>query len=97
MRRRKTLASVSHTLSELISTMGSTPLYFTAGYNNKDHFDVVSEKITEVVKTHNKVLGYFGIKQLKDGEYRLGVVVYPDEATRLRDEKKGVSYDRVCF
>lgn len=97
MRQRKTLSSVSHTLSDLISTMGATPLYFSAGYNNKDHIDVVSEKIEEVVKAHDKVLGYFAIKQTKDGEYRLGVVVYPDEATRRRDEKKGVDYERVCF
>lgn len=97
MRRRKTLATISNQLSDLVGSMGTTPLYFSASYNNKDHFDVVSEKIEDVVKAHGRILGYIGIRQGRDGEYKIGVVVYPDAATQRKDEQKGVDYERVCF
>lgn len=97
MKRRKTLATISHQLSELVQSMGDTPLYFTAGYNNKDPFEVLSEKLTDVVKSHNRIVGYIGLRKVNDDEYKVGVVVYPDADTQRRDEKKGVNYDRVCF
>lgn len=96
MKRRKTLATISHQLSELVQSMGDTPLYFTAGYNNKDQFDVVSEKLRDVVEVHGKIVGYIGLRKV-DADYKIGVVVYPDAETQRRDEKKGVNYDRVCF
>lgn len=96
MKRRKTLATISHQLSELVQSMGESPLYFTAGYNNKDPFDVVSEKLTDVVKSHDKILGYIGLRKVDD-EYKIGIVVYPNAETQRLDEKKGVNYDRVCF
>lgn len=97
MQRRKTLATISHQLSELVQSMGDAPLYFTAMYNNKDPFEIVSEKLTDVVKSHNRILGYIGLRKVPDGEFKIGVVVYPDAETQRRDEKKGVNYDRVCF
>lgn len=96
MKRRKTLATISHQLSELVQSMGETPLYFTARYNNKDPFEVLSEKLTDVVTSHNRIVGYIGLRKVDD-EYKIGVVVYPDAETQRRDEKKGVDYDRVCF
>lgn len=96
MKRRKTLATISHQLSELVQSMGDTPLYFTAGYNNKDQFDVVSEKLRDAVEVHGKIVGYIGLRKV-DEDYKIGVVVYPDAETQRRDEKKGVNYDRVCF
>lgn len=97
MKPRKTLASVSHQLNDLVSSMEATPLYFSAPYDNRQNFDVVSEKVTGLVESHKRVLGWVGIRKTKDDEYKIGVVVYPDEATRTKSEKKGVSYDRVCF
>ena len=97
MKRRKTLASLSQQLSELIVTMGSAPLYFSSEYDGDDGVDVVSEKMNEIVSSHNKILGYFRIKCDDKGTQRLGVVVYPSVEVQRKDEIKGVNYDRMCF
>ena len=95
-RQRRTLAVVTSKLEEVVSAMQSSALYFSAYYDNKTHIDFVSEKIHEVVTHHNKVLGWWGIKEI-DGEYKLSVVVYENHAAEERDRKKGIDYERSCF
>lgn len=95
-RQRRTLAVVLSKLEDVVSSMQSTALYFSANYDNKTHIDLVSEAVAEVVSHHNKVLGWWGIKEI-NGDYKLGVVVYEDHQAEERDRKKGVNYERRCF
>ena len=97
MQQRKTLATISRQLRDLVSTMGSAPIVYYAPFDNKVPFDLVSEAIHDITESHNRVLGYIRVRNLGDGVMKLGVVVYPDEATQRKDEIKGVNYDRVCF
>lgn len=96
MKQRKTLAAISHQLNNLVSSMGNDPLYYSAPYDNKQAFDVLSDAVHEVVEANHRVVGWVGVKKVNE-HYRVGVVVYPDENTRRKAETKGVNYDRMCF
>lgn len=95
-RQRRTLAVVMSKLEDVVSTMSSPALYFSAYYDNKSNIDIVSEKISEVVSHHGKVLGGWMIKPI-DNDYKLGVVVYENDAAAERDRKKGINYERCGF
>lgn len=96
-RQRKTLAMVMNRLEDAVETMQSPALYFSALYDNRTRFDLVSEKISEVVSRYNKVLGWWQIKDIGNGEFKLGVVVYNDNKAEQEDIKRGVDYERYCF
>lgn len=91
----RTLAAVCSKLEDMIVGSDAPAIYFSALYDNKTPFDVVSDKIGEIAKHHKKIVGWIGLDNSTDT--RLGVVIYRDEQARLTDEKRGIKYDRYCF
>lgn len=92
-RQRRTLAIVMSKLEDVVSSMSSEALYFSTYYDNKSSIDIVSAKIQEIVSHYNKVLGTWAIKT-EDNGHKLWVVVYENEQAALRDQKKGIAYER---
>lgn len=66
MKQRKTLAAISHQLNNLVSSMGRDPLYYSAPYDNKQAFDVLSEAVHDVVEANRRVVGWVGVKKIKE-------------------------------
>lgn len=93
---RRTLAVVASKLEDAVSAMQSPALYFSAYYDNKTDFDLLAEKVNEIVSHYDKVLGWWSVKEF-NGDYKLGVVVYQDQKAADYDRKKGVNYERSCF
>lgn len=80
-----------------METMQGPALYFSALYDNKTQVSLVSEKIGETISRYNKLLGWWQIKDIGNGEFKLGVVVYNDHKAEQQDIKRGVDYERYCF
>lgn len=95
-RKRRSLAVVMSKLEDVVSTMQSRAVYFSAYYDNKSDIDIVSEKVSEVVAHYGKVLGGWGIKKIDADNYQLGVTVYEDNEAAEYDRKKGITYER-CY
>lgn len=96
-KQRRTLAIVANKLEDVVASMQTDAVYFSAYYDNKTHIDFVADKIEEVVKHYDKIVGWWQIKKINDEDYKLGVVVYANEAAAERDRKKGINYERYCF
>lgn len=96
-RPRRTLAMVTNRLEDAVESMQGPALYFSALYDNKTSLELVSEKISEVVSRYNKVLGWWQVKDVGHGDYKLGVVVYSDHKAEQDDLKLGINYERYCF
>lgn len=95
-KQRRTLAVVANKLEDVVASMQTDAVYFSAFYDNKTHIDLVAAKIEEVITHYGKVVGWWQIKKFDD-DFKLGVVVYSDHTAAERDRKKGVDYERHCF